>query len=112
MLLVRAYSNTSYKSGCVLYFVCNFRYRDAGAEVIEVLSRFCRCVERASIDEAYLDLTEEVEEKLRAGEAVTSSDLRHTHVVGWEAKDENIDKGNQKYQPGLCSSNSILCNWI
>lgn len=40
------------------------RYREAGAEVIEVLSNFCNCVERASIDEAYLDLTEEAKKLL------------------------------------------------
>ncbi|KAH7971509.1 hypothetical protein HPB49_025287 [Dermacentor silvarum] len=34
------------------------RYRDAGAEVLSVLCQFSEVVERASIDEAYLDLTE------------------------------------------------------
>ena len=32
-------------------------FREAGAEVIEVLATFTECIERASIDEAYLDLT-------------------------------------------------------
>lgn len=35
-------------------------YREAGAEVIAVLSRLCQSCERASVDEAYLDLTEDV----------------------------------------------------
>lgn len=35
-------------------------YREAGAEVISVLSRFCDNCEKASVDEAYLDLTETV----------------------------------------------------
>ena len=35
-------------------------YRQAGAEVMEVFSRFSDCCERASIDEAYIDLTESV----------------------------------------------------
>lgn len=34
------------------------RYRDAGAEVLSVLCQFSDVVERASVDEAYLDLTE------------------------------------------------------
>nr|XP_050023241.1 DNA polymerase eta-like [Dermacentor andersoni] len=34
------------------------RYRDAGAEVLSVLCQFSEVVERASVDEAYLDLTE------------------------------------------------------
>ncbi|ODM97264.1 DNA polymerase eta [Orchesella cincta] len=40
------------------------KYRDAGREVIQVLNEFDCCVERASIDEAYIDLTEAVEKKL------------------------------------------------
>ncbi|XP_065309722.2 DNA polymerase eta-like isoform X2 [Dermacentor albipictus] len=34
------------------------RYREAGAEVLSVLCQFSEVVERASVDEAYLDLTE------------------------------------------------------
>lgn len=34
------------------------RYREAGAEVLSVLCQFSDVVERASVDEAYLDLTE------------------------------------------------------
>lgn len=37
------------------------RYRDAGAEVIEVLQTFADVCERASVDEAYLDLTDRVQ---------------------------------------------------
>ena len=42
------------------------KYRDAGKEVIEVLLQFGGIVERASIDEAYLDLSELVENELQA----------------------------------------------
>ncbi len=35
-------------------------YRKAGAEVIKVLSQFSDCLERASIDEAFIDLSEAV----------------------------------------------------
>lgn len=37
------------------------RYREAGAEVISILQTFSEVCERASVDEAYLDLTETVE---------------------------------------------------
>ena len=37
------------------------RYRDAGVEVIDVLQTFTDVCERASVDEAYLDLTDRVE---------------------------------------------------
>ena len=68
------------------------RYRDAGAEVIDVLCRFCKCVERASIDEAYLDLTEEVNQRLAS--AVDARALPNTHVVGYENEQERKqDKG-------------------
>ena len=39
------------------------KYRDAGKEVIEVLVGFGAVVERASIDEAYIDITTLVEER-------------------------------------------------
>lgn len=62
----------------------HFRYRDAGREVIAVLNEFSPCVEKASIDEAYLDLTEVVEKRATK---VKPSDLRNTFVVGYP--DEN-----------------------
>ena len=37
------------------------RYRDAGSEVIGVLQTFTNVCERASVDEAYLDLTDRVQ---------------------------------------------------
>ena len=37
------------------------QFREAGAEVITVLSEFTDCLERASIDEAYMDLTNSIE---------------------------------------------------
>ena len=37
------------------------RYREAGAEVMDVLQTFTDKCERASVDEAYLDLTDRVQ---------------------------------------------------
>ncbi|KAI8486930.1 hypothetical protein Bbelb_354380 [Branchiostoma belcheri] len=64
------------------------RYRDAGREVIEVLCKFSRCVERASIDEAYIDLTEEVMKRMeeRGPDCVTVDMLSSTHVGGWQTE--------------------------
>uniref|UniRef100_A0A8B9UJ75 UmuC domain-containing protein n=1 Tax=Anas zonorhyncha TaxID=75864 RepID=A0A8B9UJ75_9AVES len=53
------------------------RYREASAEVMEVLSRFA-AIERASIDEAYLDLTGSARDRLRE---LTSSETRIT-IIG------------------------------
>ncbi|CAG0921390.1 unnamed protein product [Notodromas monacha] len=41
------------------------RYRDASKDVFKVLTSFSDCVERASIDEAYIDLTDIVEKRLK-----------------------------------------------
>ncbi|XP_014662519.1 PREDICTED: DNA polymerase eta-like isoform X2 [Priapulus caudatus] len=61
------------------------RYREAGAEVIKVLCRFSNCVERASIDEAYIDLTETVHERTQAGtDRIKQDMLSNTHVIGFE----------------------------
>ena len=65
------------------------KYREAGKEVIDVLMTFEGCVvERASIDEAYLDITKVVDRRIRESEAgsqaVCEGDLPNTFVVGSE----------------------------
>ncbi|CAL4067488.1 unnamed protein product [Meganyctiphanes norvegica] len=62
------------------------KYRLAAKEVIDVLSEFSECVERASIDEAYSDFTEAVETQLKilAGKDVTYDLLKNTWVVGYD----------------------------
>ncbi|KAG8428930.1 hypothetical protein GDO86_018798, partial [Hymenochirus boettgeri] len=59
------------------------KYREASVEVMEVMSQFA-VVERASIDEAYIDLTDSVERRLRdMGVAPIAGDiLKTTHVQG------------------------------
>ena len=77
-------------------------YRQAGAEVINILSRFTSCIERASIDEAYLDITEAALERVKSLEfsTVQPCELPATHIAGkprqshdpqaksWNATDE------------------------
>ena len=73
------------------------RYREAGAEVIDVLSSFSQSVERASIDEAYVDLTEEVNKRLSQYIDLPSEELKNTFIIGWEEKkpnDDETDTGN------------------
>ncbi|KAL4237255.1 hypothetical protein ACF0H5_001974 [Mactra antiquata] len=69
------------------------KYREAGAEVIELLSQFSNCVERASIDEAYIDLTEEVDKRMSSIDQspVTCDQLTNTHVVGYNKEKDNRD---------------------
>ena len=62
--------------------------------MIEVLSKFSNCVERASVDEAFIDLTEEVEARLATvgGDIVTTSQLPNTFVSGYDDKKESENK--------------------
>ncbi|KYO23933.1 DNA polymerase eta [Alligator mississippiensis] len=59
------------------------RYREASLEVMEVMSRFA-VIERASIDEAYMDLTNAVQERLRKmrGQPVPAELLPTTFIQG------------------------------
>ena len=58
--------------------------------MIEVLSKFSTCVERASVDEAYIDLTEEIEARMTSpgGDIVSIAQLPNTFVVGYDGKNE------------------------
>jgi len=59
-------------------------------QVIKVLSRYCDCVERASIDEAFLDVTSVVMERIRqhpeVNPLITSSMIPGTHIAGYTAE--------------------------
>ncbi|XP_062587283.1 DNA polymerase eta-like [Saccostrea cucullata] len=74
------------------------KFREAGAEVIAVLSKFSDCVERASIDEAYIDLTEEVRKRMASSKTreVSTDQLPNTFIVGW-----GDDKDGTKRQQGV-----------
>ena len=41
------------------------KYREASADVMAVMKRFSDFIERASIDEAYIDLTAAVDKRLK-----------------------------------------------
>ena len=71
-------------------------------KVIKVLSRYCDCVERASIDEAFLDVTSLVMDRLKLLQQtcpqdiplITSSMLLATHVAGYSVNMEIGNKGS------------------
>lgn len=65
------------------------KYREAGAEVITVLSTFSQCVERASVDEAYIDLTDEVDRLIQPTDKVKATDLPNTYIVGYDGEGES-----------------------
>uniref|UniRef100_UPI0037E8FACC DNA polymerase eta n=1 Tax=Semicossyphus pulcher TaxID=241346 RepID=UPI0037E8FACC len=59
-------------------------YRDASVEVIEVMSRFA-VIERASIDEAYMDLTAAVQQRLKTmtDKQIDPQLLKTTYIQGY-----------------------------
>ncbi|NWU67163.1 POLH polymerase, partial [Pterocles burchelli] len=90
------------------------RYREASAEVMQVLSRFA-AIERASIDEAYLDLTGSARERLRAlrGRPLAAGMLPTTFVQGLPGqpgpqpagKEELRERGLQEWLASLAFDN-------
>ncbi|KAM9345004.1 DNA polymerase eta [Symphorus nematophorus] len=81
-------------------------YRDASVEVIEVMSRFA-VIERASIDEAYMDLTAAVQQRLKdmTDKQIEPELLRTTFIQGYPlsspeeeaaAEDAAVDKEEQR----------------
>ncbi|KAF4794907.1 DNA polymerase eta [Turdus rufiventris] len=79
------------------------RYREASAEVMQVLSRFA-AIERASIDEAYLDLTGSARHRLRElrGRPLPAALLPSTFVQGLPAEPgpDPGGKGAHRADPG------------
>ncbi|KAI9560794.1 hypothetical protein GHT06_011746 [Daphnia sinensis] len=84
---------------CILYRVPERRgkadltkYRDGGKEVIDVMCSFGVCVERASIDEAYIDMTMVIEQTLLGYTAtdINVEELPNTHFVGWENGTDDV----------------------
>ncbi|KAF7993532.1 hypothetical protein HCN44_010127 [Aphidius gifuensis] len=71
------------------------KYRSAGAEVINVLKQHCPIVERASIDEAFLDITDLVDRRMEST-LISSSNvekyLTNTFVVGYCDTTNDEDK--------------------
>ncbi|CAG9783412.1 unnamed protein product [Diatraea saccharalis] len=68
------------------------KYRDAGKEVAKVLQRFTPLLERASIDEAYMDITEPVRERLKLlnVNSVNKNMVPDTFALGYESIGEFI----------------------
>jgi DNA polymerase eta len=74
------------------------RYRDAGKMVADVLATFTPLLQRASVDEAYLDITELVEKKIQTNmNDLTTKNLNNTFIVGCDIKDflDNVIKNKE-----------------
>lgn len=49
----------------------------------QVFSAFSDCVQRASVDEAFIDLTKAVSERIKQGVVLEPEHLSSTYVVGF-----------------------------
>ncbi|XP_019877684.2 DNA polymerase eta [Aethina tumida] len=82
------------------------KYREAGKRVAEVLQTFTTLLERASVDEAYLDITQEVNRKIEAEcKQIPVDKMRNTHIVGQETSDFLINSYSDRE---YCESNYKL----
>ncbi|XP_072943855.1 DNA polymerase eta isoform X2 [Epargyreus clarus] len=79
------------------------KYRDAGKEVVKVLQKYTPLLERASIDEAYLDITAAVQERRNTQNVntITSNIMPNTYALGYEGLAEFVTDVHN------CSSDSI-----
>ncbi|XP_065161729.1 DNA polymerase eta isoform X1 [Atheta coriaria] len=68
------------------------RYREAGKRVAEVLQTFTPLLERASVDEAYLDITDSVNARLEM--CIKPEQLQNTHVVGFDSVADFLNEIN------------------
>ncbi|XP_078462363.1 DNA polymerase eta [Lampetra planeri] len=77
------------------------RYREASVQVLDVMARFA-IVERASIDEAYMDLTGALASRISAlhGRPLVPDDLPGTHVEGWP-RDREVDAAGEGDPAGV-----------
>ncbi|XP_070150417.1 DNA polymerase eta [Polyergus mexicanus] len=71
------------------------RYRKAGREVIEVIKKHCNVIERASVDEAYLDITDIVDKRFittNVSPKKLISSLTNTYIVGYSEINKNDEE--------------------
>ncbi|XP_062952382.1 DNA polymerase eta isoform X1 [Cynocephalus volans] len=79
------------------------KYREASVEVMEIMSRFA-VIERASIDEAYIDLTRAVQERLQElqGQHISADLLPSTYIEGFPqgptTAEETVQKDDMRQQ--------------
>ena len=67
------------------------KYREASIKIFEVILNRCKNVEKASIDEAYLDLTDLVLERMRSSKTQPINiDLKDSYVVGSYTENDDL----------------------
>lgn len=74
------------------------KYRDAGKRVANVLQTFTPNLERASVDEAYMDITHIIDKRIQEGQdRIHPEQLLNTFVVGTTTPDflANLSQYNE-----------------
>ena len=63
-------------------------YRQASAEVMRIFSEFTDIIERASVDEAFLDVSDLVTKRIKAygTDTITAERVPNTHVPGFKGQ--------------------------
>lgn len=94
---------------CIILIL--LRYREASVEVMEVMSHFA-VIERASIDEAYVDLTNAVQERLQKlqGQPISADLLPTTYIEGLP-QDPTTAEGTVRKGTSIASFASASCLW-
>ncbi|XP_050068688.1 DNA polymerase eta [Anopheles maculipalpis] len=86
------------------------RYREAGKEVADVLQRFTPLLERASVDEAYLDITERVLTRIHEMNEgrfqLLPEKLDNTFAVGYESIGEFVKKLSNTFDASSAENNT------
>lgn len=86
-------------------------YRQAGKRVLDILAR-CSICERASIDECYLDLTEEAHRRLEAGAGVPPFPINSDQVhVYYPSNPQDVEVPQQEQGDGLGSEVGDIRQW-
>lgn len=87
------------------------KYREASMKIFEILLKHCPNVEKASIDEAYLDLTDQVLERCRSG-TLSHVDLVDSHLVGQDQQGQepgsNLTYWLQRYPDLSMETNDVM----
>jgi DNA polymerase eta len=69
------------------------RYREASSKIFQIILKHCDQVEKASIDEAYIDLSHAVIERIKTEkfEHLEANSLSSSFVVGTYLEEENAN---------------------
>ncbi|XP_076394066.1 DNA polymerase eta [Megachile rotundata] len=75
------------------------RYRSAGRDVLNVIKKHCNIIERASVDEAYLDITDIVAKRMSTSflsQEYLVTQLSNTFIVGYSEIGKNDEEQRRK----------------